>query len=125
QSASSTCDGELGFEQFQVAAQIAIASFPQDKYPIPWLRGIFIHSAFTAAVRNFEMPYGSGVLSTSVNVSYKDGEVAGWLDFGTSRPDAVWGHPSAPAFVVELKTGNARLTNPQLANYQRNLPSGT
>jgi RHS repeat-associated protein len=121
QAPKSTCNGLPGFEQFEVAAQIAIAQNPVNSYTPAWLRGIFIHSAFSAIVSTFRAPG----YSAHVNVSYKDGQLAGWLDFGTSRPDAVWGHPSAPSFVVELKTGNARLTNPQLANYQRNLPSGT
>jgi RHS repeat-associated protein len=121
QSAKSTCTGEPGFEQFEVAAQVAIAANPENSYTPAWLRGIFIHSAFTAIVRNFESPG----YSAHVNVSYRDGQLSGWLDLGSSRPDAVWGHPSAPAFVVELKTGNARLGGAQLANYQRNLPRGT
>ncbi|QDK35986.1 RHS repeat domain-containing protein [Sphingomonas sp. IC081] len=116
-SGRKTCDGVPGFAQFETAAQIAISANPVNSYTPAWLRGIFIHSAFSATVRNFS--------STSVNVSYKDGGVAGWLDLGSVRPDAVYGDVNSPNFIIELKTGNARLENPQLSNYYNNLPTNT
>ena len=60
-----------------------------------------------------------------MNVSYKDRTVAGWLDFGSVRPDAVYGDVNSQNFIIELKTGFARLQNPQLSNYQQNLPGNT
>jgi len=47
------------------------------------------------------------------------------MDFGSVRPDAVDGPLDKPNFIVELKTGDARLVNPQLYNYQTNLPPDT
>jgi RHS repeat-associated protein len=117
QRLKKNCDGVPGFAQFQIAAQDAILANPQDPYVPAWLRGIFIHSTFSSTVRNFDY--------THVNVSYQDGTVAGWLDLGSIRPDAVYGNINKPDFVIELKTSNARLTDPQLSNYQKNLPPHT
>jgi RHS repeat-associated protein len=112
-----TCDGVPGFAAFQDAAMSAIADNPRNNIIPTWLRGIFIHVDFTRLVTDIP-----GAL---VNVSYKDGRVAGWLDFGSSRPDAVFGLVNKPNFIVELKTSNARLIDPQLSNYFKNLPPNT
>lgn len=112
-----TCDGIPGFAAYQQAAISAIAENPVNSYTPAWLRGIFIHVAFSRLVA--EIP------GSSVNVSYKDGQVAGWLDFDSVRPDAVDGLLNSPNFVVELKTSNARLVNPQLSRYYTNLPPKT
>gem|GEM_PF-5732432 len=56
---------------------------------------------------------------------YKDRNVTGWFTLGSVRPDAVYGNVNSPTYVIELKTGGARLTNPQLSNYHVNLPSNT
>ena len=111
------CDGLPGFAQFQTAAQVAVSMHPREDYIFPWLRGIAIHNSFSNIVAGFSR--------TNVNVSYKDGLLSGWLDLGSSRPDAVYGKLRRPEFIVELKTGNARLRGDQLARYGRNLPRGT
>jgi hypothetical protein len=121
QKKHQTCDGVPGFAAFQSAAASAIAKNPMNGYTPAWLRGIFIHMDFTRNIQNFPL-FGT---TSHVNVSYRDGVVAGWLDLGSVRPDAVSGYINRPNFVVELKTGNARLEEPQLSNYLNNLPPKT
>ena len=116
-----TCDGVPGFAAYQVAAASAIAQNPVNSFIPAWLRGIFIHTAFSREVKTFPL-FG---ISSHVYVSYRDGAVAGWLDLGSVRPAAVSGSLNSPDFVVELKTGNARLGEPQLSNYFNNLPPKT
>ncbi len=111
------CTGLPDIDKFKNAAITAIAAYPVDQYQIPWLRGIFIHYTFTQIVRAFN--------NTSVNVPYKNGAVAGWFTLGSVRPDAVYGNVTSPSYIFELKTGGARLTNPQLSNYHMNLPTNT
>lgn len=112
-----TCDGIPGFSAYQEAAMTAMARYPANDWTPAWLRGIWIHRDFSLLVA--EIPGGS------VNVSYKNGELAGWFDWGTSRPDAVSGMLANPDFIVELKTSNARLGGAQLVNYRTNLPPKT
>jgi RHS repeat-associated protein len=111
------CDGIPGFAQFQTAAQVAISMHPREEYLFPFLRGTAIHSTFSGFVSGFDR--------THLNIAYKDGLLAGWFDLGSSRPDAVYGSLRRPEFIVELKTGNARLRGRQLSRYGRNLPRGT
>jgi hypothetical protein len=111
------CGDLPGFGQFLNAAKVATSAWPSDSNPIPWLRGIMIHTLFTGLVRSLP--------NTSVNIPYMNGEVAKWQDFGSVRPGAVYGDVNSPDFIVELKTGGARLENPQLSNYYRNLPKNT
>ena len=114
-----TCNGIPGFAAYQEAAASAFIQHPANSYlpGFAWLRGIQIHSTFSQLAL--------AIPGTSINVSYKNGQVAGWLDFGSVRPDAVNGLPSIPNFVIELKSSNARLVEPQLSNYLNNLPPNT
>lgn len=109
------------FAAFDKAAKAAINAFPVNSYIPAWLRGIFIHSAFSTLVKGFSV---IGV-TAHVNISYLNGGQGNWLDKGSSRPDAVAGSINNPDYIIELKTGNARLEAAQLAAYNKNLPPKT
>lgn len=116
--ASPTCNGIPGFNAAEDAARAAIADTPQSLLLSPQLRGIVIHAKFSIAA--WALPGGN-----RPGVAYKDRFQANWNDVGVSRPDAVFGDLRQPDFIVELKTGNARIGAAQLQKYYRNLPKGT
>ncbi|WP_429600127.1 RHS repeat-associated core domain-containing protein [Sphingomonas zeicaulis] len=109
------CSSLPGFAEMDELARSLMSKFDKRNNPIPWLRGIFIHVQFSLGVALLGPNH-------HINVSYKGGAQAGWFDLGSVRPDAVYGNPERPLYVVELKTGNARLKDPQLSNYLKNLP---
>jgi hypothetical protein len=111
------CNSLPGYGQILNEARFLSNAIPPNKLPIPWLRGIVIHAAFTLNVRN--------IPNVSVNQAYKDGQISKWHAEGSVRPDAIYGDINSPLYIIELKTGNARLVDPQLANYIKHLPEPT
>jgi hypothetical protein len=78
-----------------------------------WLRGSFIHAEFSRIMR----AQGFGA-----EVSYTDQRVVAYAAYGSVRADAIYGPVSAPAMVIELKTGGAYLSNGEVQDYARHVP---
>jgi hypothetical protein len=85
------------------------------------LRGTLVHSTFSVliwAMHDNDPRYNS-------EVSYFNQNLVWWGFKGSVRADAVFGDIGRPDFIVELKTGNAKVTKKEAAAYHENLPRGT
>ena len=90
---------------------------------IPWIgpivRGRLIHRAFQTRIDSL----GSNYFHSEV--SYLNGNLSSYGTAGSVRADGVFGLQTEPQFIIELKTGGARMTNRELQRYRQNLPRGT
>jgi len=63
-------------------------------------------------------------LGYTPEVSYVGREYVAYGTPGSVRGDAIFGNAARPQIVVDLKTGNARMTNGDVHKYYDNLPLG-
>jgi hypothetical protein len=78
------------------------------------VHGTKVHSQFSKLLDSID--------GVTPEVSYKDGNVVPYGTKGSVRADGVLGDINNPAKIVDLKTGDAKLTDRNVQRYNQNVP---
>ena len=102
-------------ELIQDAANLAKANVGEGSGAI---YGTNVHTEFANQIEQLQ----ANGANISSEVSYLNGKVVRYGTKGSVRADVVVGDITKPTAVYDLKTGGAKMTAKQMANYKANLP---